>query len=110
MVTDGKNVNQSVDAFLRKIGVSADVSSPEEITFTEWKQRLRNAFRGDYIEDDDKILEDTSLVPMRHDYRDCSFREFMLADGENRESLFRRADELPARDTLAPELMRIFEQ
>ncbi len=110
LVTDDKNLSRRAEDFMRKIGVSAEVSAPEEITFTDWNQRLRNAYRGDYIEDDDKILEDTSLVPMRHGYRDCSFREFMLADGENRESLFRRADELPARDTLAPELERIFAQ
>ena len=110
LVTDDKNLSWRAEDFMRKIGVSAEVSAPEEITFTDWNQRLRNAYRGDYIEDEDRIMEDTSLVPMRHGYRDCSFREFMLADGENRESLFRRADELPARDTLAPELERIFAQ
>lgn len=110
LVTDTKSICQRMEAFMRDISVPAVVSALDEITFKDWQQQLRNANRGDYIEDSDRILENTALDPLTHGYRDCSFREFMLADGENRESLFRRADELPARDTLTPELERIFAQ
>lgn len=40
-VKDEKNLSRRVENFIRKIGVSADVSSPEKITFTDWKQRLK---------------------------------------------------------------------
>ena len=59
LVPDGKNNRQRVEAFLRKICVSADVSALSEITFTDWRQRLGNACRGDYIEDRERIINDT---------------------------------------------------
>ena len=59
LVPDGKNNRQRVEAFLRKICVSADVSALSEITFTDWRQRLGNAYRGDYIEDRERIINDT---------------------------------------------------
>ncbi len=49
LVTDGKNNRQRVEAFRRKICVSADVSAPEEIIFTDLRQRLGIAYRGGKI-------------------------------------------------------------
>ena len=110
LATDTKNVSQRAEEFMREIGVSADAPALNEITFSDWRQLLRNAYHGDYIEDGDRIIENTALDPLMHGFRDFSFREFMLAGDENRERLFQRAEELPSADTLVPELERIFEQ
>ena len=108
LVTDTKNICQRVEAFLRRICLHAEVSALDETTFTDWRQRLRNAERGDYIEDSDRIMENTAIDSLTDRFRDCSFREFMLDDAGTRERLFQRAEELPAADTLVPELERIF--
>ena len=108
LVTDTKNIYQRVEAFLRKICLHAEVSELDETTFTDWRQRLRTAYNCDYIEDSDQIIENTALDPLIHGFRDFSFREFMLAGDEPRVRMFRRAEDLHAADTLAPELERIF--
>ncbi len=110
LVTDEKNLCRRVEEYMHRIGVPSGTPMLNEITFADWCQRLKNAFRGDYIEDRERIMENMALDPLTDDFRDCSFREFMLDDGENRERLFLRAEELPSRDTLAPELERICEQ
>ena len=76
LVTDGKNNRQRVEAFRRKICVSADVSAPEEIIFTDLRQRLGIAYRGGkYIEDRGRIMAIAALCPLTVGCRDCSFRE-----------------------------------
>lgn len=108
LVTDTKNICQRVETFLRKLCLHAEISAVDEITFTDWRQQLENAYRGDYIEDRDRVMDNMELDPLTRHYPDCTFREFMLDDAERRERLILRADELPAADTLVPELGRIF--
>lgn len=49
LVMDEKNLCRRVEDYMRKISVSADVSTLNEVTFADWFQQLRNAERGDYM-------------------------------------------------------------
>ena len=108
LVTDTKNICHRVEAFLCKVCLHAEVSALNEVTFADWHQQLKNAERGDYIQNSDWIMENAALDPLTDRFRDCDFREFMLDDAGTRERLFLRSEELPAADTLVPELERIF--
>ena len=114
LVPDGENASQHVEEFLQRVGVPADAPTLEEITFDDWYQRLKCASNRSFVEDKDRVMERTELAPLTDRFREPFFRdysiwEFILNDTESRESLLRRAEELPSRDTLAPELARIFE-
>ena len=114
LVPDGENASQHVEEFLQRIGVPADAPTLEEITFDDWYQRLKCASNRSFVEDKDRVMERTELAPLTDRFREPFFRdysiwEFILNDAESRESLLRRAEELPSMDTLAPELARIFE-
>lgn len=80
----------------------------EESTFSVLKSQLTNAYRNDYIVDNDTVLERFDLAPLTSRYKGIRFEEELLPDNMTAAKARRISDELMFNETFTPELERIY--
>ena len=80
----------------------------EEITFRALNSMLNSAVRNDFIYDDDEVLDAFEIGAINERYGSVSYGESVLEDGVKKDKVFEVADENLFRETLRPELERIY--
>lgn len=95
-------------AFFKSVNIAVRDFDVSEITFSSMKNLLNSAERGDYIEDDDEVLEKFDLEILARYMRGIEYGENLLDEVICKAELFAKADELLAKETLAAELERIY--
>ena len=109
IVSDHRDPEKRISAFLKAIRIKVRDLRVEEITLSSFCSLLSRADAGNYIQDDVEILEQFDLD------RICSRHAFGLEHGENllepfteKTALYQTAKQLLATETLLPELDRIY--
>ena len=80
----------------------------EEITFKALNSMLNSAVRNDFIYDDDDVLASFEIGAINERYGSVSYGESVLEDGVKKDKVFEVADKNLFRETLRPELERIY--
>lgn len=80
----------------------------EEITFKALNSMLNSAMRNDFIYDDDDVLDSFEIGAINERYGSVSYGESVLEDGVKKDKVFEVADKNLFRETLRPELERIY--
>ena len=80
----------------------------EEITFRALNSMLNSAMRNDFIYDDDDVLDSFEIGAINERYGSVSYGESVLEDGVKKDKVFEVADKNLFRETLRPELERIY--
>ena len=80
----------------------------EEITFKALNSILNGAMRNDFICDDDEVLDAFEIGAINERYGSVSYGESVLEDGVKKDKVFEVADKNLFRETLRPELERIY--
>ena len=80
----------------------------EEITFKALNSMLNSAVRNDFIYDDDEVLDAFEIGAINERYGSVSYGESVLEDGVKKDKVFEVADKNLFRETLRPELERIY--
>lgn len=104
----GLDIGQQFAAFLSAVELELKDLSIEEVTFNKACSMLRMADGNDYIADDDDILELFDLDKIRGRFgRYKDFDEYLIEE-VSQKSAFEAADRLLAKDSIVPELHRIY--
>lgn len=102
------NLNNLISEYLRAIGTELMETCLEEVTFSTLRNMLGYACRNDYIRDDDEVLEQFDLDKLERGYgRGVAYEEKILNDC-NKKTVYEEAGRFLAKDTLIPELNRIY--
>lgn len=80
----------------------------EEITFKALNSMLNSAVRNDFIYDDDEVLDTFEIGAINERYGSVSYGESVLEASVNKDKVFEVADKNLFRETLRPELERIY--
>lgn len=80
----------------------------EEITFKALNSMLNSAVRNDFIYDDDEVLDTFEIGAINERYGSVSYGESVLEDGVKKDKVFEVADKNLFRETLRPEIERIY--
>ncbi len=96
-------------AFLSAVGLELKEICTEEITLNTARNMLKYSSRGDYIRDDDEVLEVFGLDQLSDSFFRGSkeFHEYIIPPAE-KDEVFREAERFLARDYFLPELERIY--
>lgn len=102
------DVAELIPEYYRAIGTAFSQPHLEEITFNTLRHMLTCADRRDYIRDQDEILEQFDLDKLCGRYgRGVMLGEHLLGDRDKKD-VYEEAGRSPAKDTLIPELDRIY--
>lgn len=103
------DIIKHVKVYFNMLGVKADNLQAEETTFSSLCTLLSRADRGDYIDDEDKVLERFELNKIKNDF-DCriDYGEDLVDLFVDPSRLYENSENLLANETLAPELDRIY--
>ncbi len=80
----------------------------EEITFRAFHSMLNSAVRNDFVYDNDDVLDAFGISGIGDRYCHIPYGEAVIEDNVNSEKMFQFADENLFRETLRPELERIY--
>ena len=97
-----------IQAYLKALKLFVKDIQMEEITFNAACSMLQAACRNDFIDDDDKILERFDLDKLRNRYRRIFDYDEKIIDKAARSTVYREAETFSARESLSPELDRIY--
>ncbi len=102
------NLDKQISSFLAAIEISLKDIYIEETTLSATRNMLFCADKNDYIEDDDEVLELFGLDKLTgRNERNVEYGENLL-DESKRDEIYKEADRFLARDSVIPELDRIF--
>ena len=102
------NMDPQFPAYTEALGVKLTDIHAEEVSLHTACNLLRRAYRNDYIEDDDDVLETLDLGYMvNRRIRDFCFREDLMAEASGDE-IYAKAGRLFTKNCLLPELDRIY--
>lgn len=102
------NMDPQFPAYTEALGVKLTDIHAEEVSLHTACNLLRRAYRNDYIEDDDDILEALDLGYMvNRRIRDFCFQEYLMAEA-SRDEIYAKAGRLFTKECLIPELDRIY--
>ncbi len=102
------NMDPQFPAYTEALGVKLTDIHAEEVSLHTACNLLRRAYKNDYIEDDDDILEALDLGYMvNRRIRDFCFQEDLMAEA-SRDEIYAKAGRLFTKDCLLPELDRIY--
>ena len=109
ILREGTQLTKKLNAFLGKIGLDLKETILKETTFEDIRSMLQSAWRKDTnLEDDDDVLERFDLDDLDNDFiRRHEFKEFIIPE-TSKESLYEEVSRIPMRETVLPELDRIF--
>ena len=103
---DAKRIAQS---FFKNLGILVADLDINEITFSSMQTLLGIADRHNYIEDDDCVLEQLGLLEITgRSLRSISYGENLIDFVTDKSDLYSEAEKLLAKETLMPELDRIY--
>ena len=109
------NIDQYIKPYLKAIELNLLETYLDEITFAEIKRMLRNADRGNFIDDDDEILEQLELDSITRRSA-IDYSEDLIAPPENgldydledKNRLYEQTEHLLMRESMNDELFRIY--
>lgn len=102
------NVRTKLTSYLKAIGLDLKDIHIEETTFDKTKTNLSYSSNNDFIEDDDIVFDKMKLRPIADRFgRDLTYGEKII-DTDTRENVYADAERFLAKDTLVPELDRIY--
>ena len=97
-----------LDSYLTALGIRVSKTRLSEITFENFRSILRGAYRNDYIEDDDVILEKYGLDCLQeHSFHVLDMEEEIIS-GTNKRDVYRSARSFLIAGSLIGELDRIY--
>ncbi len=108
ILKDQRDVKRLTESFLKAVDIHVSGISITEITLGSLAHLLRDADNGDYIDDDDAVLERFELDRL-NGRRAVDYDENML-DESTWESIYAEAEQYLSEDSLIPELDRIFQK
>lgn len=105
----GMSPSDLAGAYVKHIGLDANLEYPEEVTLGNMQNLLSGADRRDFIEDDSAILERFGLdrISGRRGHG-LEFGENLIDQKAKKEELLATAQKLCAGATLIPEIERIY--
>ena len=108
IVSNYADVHKLISGYLKAIEMELKDTCLEEITFNTLRNMLSCANRCDYINDDDKVLEQFDLEKLNGRFgRGVEYGENIL-DHCDKKSVYDDARRFLAKDTFIPELDRIY--
>lgn len=107
VVKDAVRFEQDLAAFWRMTGINTAQVLVSEVTLRTMESMLRNAYRSDFIVDDDEILEHYGIHALIHD-RFFKMEENIIQECPGKLTLKRAAHEMLCDESVIPELDRIF--
>lgn len=108
IVRKSNDVLKLISEFLQTIEVQLKDTCLVEVTFNSLRNMLSCADRNDYIDDDDEVLEKFDLDKLNGRFgRSVEYGENILDDC-SKQFIYDEATRYLARDTLIPELERIY--
>ena len=102
------DVRKLFDTFREALPFKAKLLNAEEITFRSVLSLLHRASYNDYIRDDDEVLDYFELGVLNGILRHYFGESILKKESFQKDDLMKTADQLLYRDTLQPELQRIF--
>lgn len=100
--------DEQVRAYVEALGIRLSHTELKETTFLTARHMLSRASHRDFIDDDEEILAEFGLDRLNgHGFSGVDYGENLFARAEKKE-LYDSAERLLARDTLLPELDRIY--
>lgn len=107
VVKDAVRFERDLAAFWRMTGISAAQVSVSEVTLRTMETMLRNAYRSNFIIDDDEILEHYDIHSLIHDHF-FKMEEDIIQECPGQPMLKQTAHEMLCDESVVPELDRIF--
>ncbi|MGI6264203.1 MAG: AAA family ATPase [Acutalibacteraceae bacterium] len=109
IVTGQGDTQKNVIAFFKAIGLRVARERLEEISFSNMRSLLKCAYRADFINDDDEVLERFGLDSLSNSpLYGFRYGEALLDAYTDKASLYETSVRLLTQETLRPELDRIY--
>ena len=102
------DVNKYVDGFLRQEKIKVENIEIKETTFSNFRSMLSEAERNDFIYDSYEVLQEYELNDLDTRYRSAIAYDERMISRREKKAIYNTANRFFARDSLQPELDRIF--
>ena len=100
---------KSSQSFFKYLGIATDTPVVNEVTFNTIRNMLSMADHNNFISEDDDVLEQFELDKIGgRGFHTIDYGENLLNNKGNKALLYKTSKELLARETLGPELDRIY--
>lgn len=106
VIKDSNSIEKILNRFISVLKLDVEILNVEECTFFEFYENLGEGYDNGYVSRSGKVLDKYDLGNFRCRPGDVLWGERILVISES-ENIIRKAEQLPLRDTLIPELERI---